>query len=98
MYLTGRFHYNELFVFCGCEPQPCTLLHHGFWASTPNMPKIAVSLKLFKDMTLLMIELAVSAKAFIQVLRWKNGWSESEVGHINVMVYQLLSIGIDRRL
>jgi hypothetical protein len=62
------------------------------------MPKIAVSLKLFKDMTLLMTELAVSAKAFIQVLRWKNGWSESEVGHINVTVYQLLSIGIDRRL
>jgi hypothetical protein len=61
------------------------------------MPKIAVSLKLFKDMTLLIIESAVSAKAFIQVLQWKQGWSESEVGHINVMVYQLLSTGIDRR-
>jgi hypothetical protein len=51
------------------------------------MPKVAVSLKLLKDMTLLMIESAVSTKAFIQVLRWKNGWSESEVGYINVMVY-----------
>jgi hypothetical protein len=63
-----------------CESQPCTLLRHGFWASTPTMPKAAVSLKLLKEMMLLMVESAVPAKAFIQVLRWKNGWSENEVG------------------
>ena len=84
---TGRFHYNVLFVFCECELHPCTLLRHGFWASSPAAPNIAISTKLLREMTLLMLESDVSAKAFIQMLRWKNAWSECEVSVLTLATY-----------
>ena len=74
----GRLHYNVLFVICECESQVCTLLRHGFWASTPSSPRVAISVQLLKTTTLLMVESAVSTKAYVQMLRWKNDWSQYE--------------------
>jgi CxC1 like cysteine cluster associated with KDZ transposases len=74
----GRLH-NAILICCKCESNPATLLRHGFWAARPVEPNVCFSLNLLNMLNLLTLECAVSVKGFLQMLRWKNGWSEMQV-------------------
>jgi hypothetical protein len=68
-----------MMVFCGCEEQCITLLRWGFWASSPQKPSAAYSLDLMMLLQAMTLECQTAASSFVQMLRWKNNLTESEV-------------------
>lgn len=68
-----------LVVFCDCESQVASLLRLGYWASTPTLPSLGISINLLDELQTLTLECAVSVKGYVQMLRWKNNMSQYEV-------------------
>ena len=84
IFISGRVHY-VLMTFCACEPQCITLLRWGFWASSPEKPSVGYSLELMKMLQAMTLECQAAASSFVQMLRWKNELSESEVSTANAV-------------
>ena len=85
--ISGRIHY-VMMVFCTCEEQCLTLFRWGFWASSPEKPSAGYSLQLMRMLQALTLECQTSASGFVQMLRWKNGLSESEVHNIAFICFK----------
>jgi hypothetical protein len=66
-------------VFCDCEEQCITLLRWGFWASSPKRPWAAYAWDLMMLLQAVTLECQAAASSFVQMLRWKNNLSETEV-------------------
>lgn len=80
--ITGRVH-SSMVVFCGCEEEGVTLIRLGFWPATVCKPSTGFALDLMALLYNLTVECHISAKSFVQTMRWKNNLSASEVISLN---------------
>ena len=77
------------------------MLRYGLWAASPVEPSVGFSVNLLNLLHLLTLECAVSVKGFMQMLRWKNDWTELQVSRLllrwNSKFYSLVFITVNRK-